>query len=107
MNENEDESLSDDSRTHAMYRLMLEELVIGQNSIADELQKPAGEQNVHYMMGQTEINVALQHAINVLENSGLIDETMLLCHCCAELITGHEDDEDSEAVESDVTQKSN
>lgn len=79
------------SRVKVLYDMMVEEVVIGQVAVANELEKPAGEQDVGFIMGQVEINQALNHAVDVLENSGLIDEDDLLCRLCAAPCNEHDE----------------
>lgn len=61
-------------RAHKLYDLLLEELEIGQNTLAAELEKEPADRDAHYMIGQERLNVALENAIIALAHSGAIDE---------------------------------
>jgi hypothetical protein len=81
-------------RYRMMYQLLVEEVIVGQNTIEDELRKPAAERDIHYVMGQTELNVAFRNAAIALELSGLIDNDDLLCYGCGGPLIEHGDDDD-------------
>ena len=84
----------DAARTHLLYELLIEQLVIGRNTIQDELEKPKGEQDVFYLMGQVELSTAFAQAANVLEGSGLIDDEELRCRECGSPHAEHDVEED-------------
>lgn len=85
-------------RILTLYRLLVEEAASGHYTIRAELEKPKSEQDVHYMMGQSELNVALHNAAMALEESGLIDDDQLLCYECCEPIEAHDDDGGDEVM---------
>lgn len=78
-------------RIHLLYRLLVEELVMGHSSIEHELQQPKFEQDAYYMLGQAELNSAFSNAAIVLENSGLIADDEMLCHSCSGPMVEHGD----------------
>lgn len=80
-------------RVHLLYELLIEQIAVGRNTIAAELEKPKAEQDVFYMLGQVELNVAFEQAAMALENSGMIDDEALQCHECGELFVEHDDDD--------------
>jgi hypothetical protein len=94
-------------RTCLLYDLLIAELVVGRNTIADELSKPKESQDAYYLMGQAALNVSLHNAATALEDAGLIDDDMVRCRDCGELFTdhdehGHDGDEDFAPGEAPV-----
>lgn len=65
----------EEDRVYALYHSLIDEVVLGENTIDIERAKPAKDQNVDYMLGQIKLNTALGIAIRALEDSGLIELT--------------------------------
>lgn len=64
-------------RIHALYAALAEEIVIGLDSIDEELEKDSANRDVKYLMGVAELNVALRNALVALEQSGLVHEAVM------------------------------
>lgn len=88
----------DPSDPRALYHGLVSNVIIGRETIEDELEKPKASQDAYLLMGLTELNVALDNAVTAIENSGLIDEEQLLCRDCGELLATHEVAEEHEHV---------
>lgn len=65
------------SRVHRLYELLIEELGVGQSTLAAELEKEPGDRDARYMIGQERLNVALENAIIALAHSGAVDEGVI------------------------------
>lgn len=61
-------------RIHALYSALAEEVVIGLDSIEEEMQKDAANRDVNYIVGVAELNMALRNALVALEQSGLVHD---------------------------------
>jgi hypothetical protein len=68
------------SKARLLYNLLVDQIVTGQVTIEDELEKD--EPDPYYLMGQTELSTALSQAATALEVSGLIAHEDLLCWGC-------------------------
>jgi len=93
---NDDGSDAGLRRTHLLYELLITELIVGRNTIADELTKSKLDQDPYYLMGQASLNVALHSAASALEDSGLIDEDSMRCRDCGMRFVDHDEDTHNE-----------
>lgn len=86
------DELDEAARVHLLYELLVDQVVVGRNTIIDELDKPKADQDVHYLMAQVELNAGLEQAVVALVRCGLIDDEALLCMDCGAPVMGHDDD---------------
>lgn len=71
----DDESRKEEKhRIHALYKALAEEVVIGLDSIDDEMSKDSADRDVTYIVGVAELNMALRNALVALEQSGLVHD---------------------------------
>jgi hypothetical protein len=81
--------LEEMNKHKVLYKLLVEEVIMGQATIEDELTKD--KPDPYYLMGQTELNAVFSSAAIVMENSGLIDDEDLLCWGCGGPLAEHDD----------------
>ena len=84
-------------RIRALFTALAEEVVIGLDSIEDEMQKDAANRDVKYMVGVAELNVALRNALVALEQSGLLHDDAETIDEVTEFVNdpvGFEDDDE-------------
>ena len=69
-----------------LYGRLCMEVQTGVNTIEDELKKPKEQQDVAYMLGQTEFNACLSVAIEAMERFNLTgeDDEEHVCPDCEE-----------------------
>lgn len=74
-----------------LYRDLIEHIVMGHETIQDELKKPKEQQDAYLLMGVAEINESLDVAARALESHGLVPDDEALCRLCGGLADDHDD----------------